>query len=148
GQQTKSQYQFTVQGPDTNELYQFAPKLEEQLRQLLGLQDVTSDLQMKNPQVNIDIDRDKAAALGVSATQIEDALYTAYGSRQISTIFAPNNAYRVIMELQPQFQLDPQALSMLYVRSSGATQAAAPVSSNSDDSSGSMQKPQTSGLVP
>ena len=146
GQLTKSQYQFTVQGPDTNELYQFEPQLEERLRQLPDLQDVTSDLQMKNPQVNIDIDRDKAAALGISATQVEDALYTAYGSRQISTIYAPNNAYRVIMELQPQFQLDPSTLSMLYVRASGATQATAPVSSG--DSSGTMPKPQVSGLVP
>jgi HAE1 family hydrophobic/amphiphilic exporter-1 len=147
GQLTKSQYQFTLQSPDTNELYRDAPKLEEQLRQLPGLQDVTSDLQMKNPQVNIDIDRDKAAALGISAAQVEDALYTAYGSRQISTIYAPNNAYRVIMELEPRFQLDPSTLSMLYVRSSGATQASVPASSNDNSSSG-MPKPQTSGLVP
>ncbi|HWR16253.1 MAG TPA: efflux RND transporter permease subunit [Terriglobales bacterium] len=118
GQMTKSQYQFTLQGPDTDQLYQSAPKLEEELRKIPGLQDVTSDLQLKNPQVNIDIDRDKAAALGLSAQQIEDALYTAYGSRQISTIYAPNNAYRVIMELQPEYQLDPTALSMLYIRSS------------------------------
>jgi hydrophobic/amphiphilic exporter-1 (mainly G- bacteria), HAE1 family len=117
GQLTKSQYQFTLQAPDTGQLYEAAPKLEEELKKLPGLQDVTSDLQLKNPQVNINIDRDKASALGVSAQQIEDALYTAYGSRQISTIYAPNNAYRVIMELQPQFQLDPAALSMLYIRS-------------------------------
>ena len=148
GQLTKSQYQFTLQSPDTNELYRLEPKLEEQLRQLPGLQDVTSDLQMKNPQVNIDIDRDKAAAMGISATQVEDALYTAYGSRQISTIYAPNNAYRVIMELQPQFQLDTSTLGMLYVRAaSGATQATAPVSSG-DNGSSSMPKPPTSGLVP
>jgi HAE1 family hydrophobic/amphiphilic exporter-1 len=118
GQLTKSQYQFTIQGPDTDQLYEYAPKLEEELKKLPGLQDVTSDLQLKNPEVDIDIDRDKAAALGISAQQVEDALYTAYGSRQISTIYAPNNAYRVIMELQPQYQLDPAALSMLYIRSS------------------------------
>ena len=122
GQLTKSQYQFTLQAPDTNELYQDAPKLEAKLRsdpQLQQLlQDVTSDLQITNPQVNVDIDRDKASALGVTAKQVEDALYTAYGQRQISTIYAPNNAYRVITELQNQYQLDPSALSMLYVRSS------------------------------
>ncbi len=146
GQLTKSQYQYTLQSPDTDELYRYAPKLEEQLRQLPGLQDVTSDLQMKNPEVDIDINRDKAAALGISATQIEDALYTAYGSRQISTIYAPNNAYRVIMELQPQYQLDPTALSMLYVRASGATQAAAPVSSGDDNSGGTSKS--APGLVP
>jgi HAE1 family hydrophobic/amphiphilic exporter-1 len=143
GQLTKSQYQFTLQDPDTKELYESAPKLEEHLRQVPELQDVTSDLQMKNPQVNIEIDRDKAAALGISAQQIEDALYTAYGSRQISTIYAPNNAYRVIMELQPEYQLDPEALSMLYVRSSGATQATSPVTSDSGSSAQSG-----SGLVP
>jgi hydrophobic/amphiphilic exporter-1 (mainly G- bacteria), HAE1 family len=127
-------------------LYQYAPKLEEQLRQLPGLQDVTSDLQMKNPQVNVNIDRDKASSLGLSAAQVEDALSTAYASRQISTIYAPNNAYRVIMELQPQFQMDPSALSMLYVRGSGATRATAPVSSGDDTSSPSSSA--TPGLVP
>ncbi len=122
GQLTKSQYQFTLQAPDTSELYQDAPRLEAKLRsdpQLQKLlQDVTSDLQITNPQVNVDIDRDKASALGVTANQVEDALYTAYGQRQISTIYAPNNAYRVITELENQYQLDPSALSMLYVRSS------------------------------
>ena len=78
---------------------------------------MTSDLQIKNPQVNVDIDRDKASSLGVSAQQVEDALYSAYGQRQVSTIYAPNNAYRVITELENQYQLDPSALSMLYVRS-------------------------------
>ena len=118
GTLTKSQYQFALQSPDTQELYQNAPRLEAELRKLPGLLDVTSDLQIANPQVNVEIDRDKASALGVTANQIEDALYTAYGSRQISTIFAPNNEYRVIMELEPQYQLDPAALRMLYIRSS------------------------------
>jgi HAE1 family hydrophobic/amphiphilic exporter-1 len=118
GTLTKSQYQFTLQSPNTKELFESAPLLEAKLRELSTLQDVTSDLQISNPQVNIEIDRDKASALGVTAGQIEDALYTAYGSRQISTIFAPNNQYQVIMELDPQYQLDPNALSMLYIRSS------------------------------
>jgi len=118
GTLTKSQYQFTLQSPNTKDLYDYAPLLEAKLRELPMLQDVTSDLQIKNPQVNIEINRDKASALGVTAQQVEDALYTAYGSRQISTIFAPNNQYNVIMELAPQYQLDPNALSMLYIRSS------------------------------
>jgi len=117
GQLTKSQYQFTLQTPDTAELYQYAPQLEQRLRGLSQLQDVTSDLQIKNPQVTVQIDRDKSAALNVDPRTVEDALYSAYGSRQISTIYAPNNQYKVIMELQPQFQLDPSALSMLYVHS-------------------------------
>ncbi|MBZ5535757.1 MAG: efflux RND transporter permease subunit [Acidobacteriia bacterium] len=119
GQLTKSQYQFTLQSPDTEVLYQGATRLETELRRLPGLQDIASDLQIKNPQLNVVINRDKASALGVTAQQIEDALYTAYGSRQISTIFAPNNEYQVIMELEPQYQRNPGALSLLYVRSSG-----------------------------
>jgi HAE1 family hydrophobic/amphiphilic exporter-1 len=118
GQLTKSLYQFTLQSPDTGELYRSAPQLEARLKGLKELQDVTSDLQIANPQVNVEIDRDKAATLGVTAQQVEDALYTAYGMRQISTIYAPNNEYRVIMELLPQYQLDPTALSLLYIRSS------------------------------
>ncbi len=118
GMLTKSQYQFTLQSPNTKELFESTPLLEAKLRELPILQDVTSDLQITNPQVNIEIDRDKASALGVTAGQIEDALYTAYGSRQISTIYAPNNQYQVIMELDPKYQLDPNALSMLYIHSS------------------------------
>lgn len=118
GQLTKSLYQFTLQSPDFSELYQYAPALEQKIRDLPGFQDVTSDMQIKNPQVNIDIDRDKAATLGVNARQIEDALYYSYGSRQISTIFAPNNQYQVILELQPQYQMDPSVLSLLYITSS------------------------------
>jgi HAE1 family hydrophobic/amphiphilic exporter-1 len=117
GQLTKSQYQFTLQSPDPDELYRKSAELETKMRAMPELQDVTSDMQIKNPQVNVEIDRDKASALGVSATQIEDALYYAYGSRQVSTIFAPNNQYQVILELEPKYQTDPSALSMLYIRS-------------------------------
>jgi HAE1 family hydrophobic/amphiphilic exporter-1 len=115
---TKSQYQYTLQGPDTDELYKAAPALEAKLRALPQLQDVNTDLLIKNPQVNLEIDRDKAAALGVTAQQIESALSTAYSTQQISTILAPTNQYKVIMELQPQFQADPSSLTMLYIRSS------------------------------
>jgi HAE1 family hydrophobic/amphiphilic exporter-1 len=118
GELTKSPYQFTLTSPDTETLYSASNNLLERMRQIPQLQDVTTDLQIANPQVNVNIDRDKASAVGVSAAQVEDALYTAYGQRQVSTIFAPNNEYRVIMELLPQFQLDPQALSLLYVHSS------------------------------
>src|SRR5574341_116334 len=117
GTLTKSPYQLTLQGPDTGELYENAPKLEAKLRELPMLQDVTSDLQIRNPQVNVEIDRDRASVLGVTAEQVEGALQTAYSSRQVSTIYAPNNQYRVITELLPAFQEDPSALLMLYVRS-------------------------------
>jgi HAE1 family hydrophobic/amphiphilic exporter-1 len=115
---TKSQYQYTLQSPDIDDLYKYAPMLEAKLRELRGFQDVTSDLQIKSPQININIDRDKASALGLSAGQVEDALASAYSSRQISTIYAPNNQYRVLIELKPQYQMDPSALSFLYIRSS------------------------------
>ena len=115
---TKSQYQFTLQDSDADELYHWAPIIEEKIRALPGFQDVTSDLQIKNPQVVLDIDREKASALGVTAQQIENALYDAYGQRQVSTIYTPTNEYWVILELQPKYQLDPSALSLLYVRSS------------------------------
>jgi HAE1 family hydrophobic/amphiphilic exporter-1 len=118
GQLTKGQYQFTLQSPEIKELYEYAPKLEAKIREIPGLQDVNSDLQIRNPQVNIEIDRDKASALRVTANQIENALYSAYGARQISTIYTPINQYQVIIELEPQYQVDPSALSMLYIRSS------------------------------
>jgi hydrophobic/amphiphilic exporter-1 (mainly G- bacteria), HAE1 family len=118
GRITKALYQFTLQSPNTQELYRYGSLLESRLRAVPALQDVTSDIQLKNPQLNIEIDRDKATALDVSAQQIEDALYTAYGSRQISTIYTANNAYQVIMELEPEYQKDPAALSLLYIRSS------------------------------
>jgi HAE1 family hydrophobic/amphiphilic exporter-1 len=117
GQLTNAIYQMTLQSPNTAELYHYAPILEQKMRAMADLRDVDSDLQIKNPQVNVNIDRDKARSLGLSAEQIEDALYDAYGSRQVSTIYAPNEQYKVIVEVEPRFQDDPTTLSMLYVRS-------------------------------
>lgn len=118
GQLTKSLYQFSLQSPDTEELYKYASILEARMQELPQLQDVTSDLYISTPQINVEIDRDKANALGLTAEQIENALSLAYASQQVSTIYAPNNQYMVIMEVEPRYQLDPSALSMLYVRSS------------------------------
>ncbi len=117
GRTTKGQYQYTLQGPNTEELYRAAADFEVKMRAVPGAQDVTSDLQIKNPELRIDIDRDKASALGITAFQIEDALATSYGNRQISTIYAPDDTFQVIMELAPAYQANPDALSMLYVRS-------------------------------
>ncbi len=116
GMLTKSQYQYTLQDPDTAELYASAQQLEARLQKLPGLQDVTSDLQLKNPQLRVEIERDKASAVGITAQQVEDALNSAYGARQISTIYAPNDAYKVIVELADEYQMDPNALAYLYVR--------------------------------
>jgi HAE1 family hydrophobic/amphiphilic exporter-1 len=121
GRLTKSQYQYTLQSPDTDELYRYSTIFEGKLRGLSQLQDVTSDLQIKNPQMNVEIDRDKASSLGISALQIENALGSSYGSLQVSTIYAPTNQYQVITEVEPQYQRDPSALSLLYIKaSSGA----------------------------
>jgi len=117
GQLTKSLYQLTLQGSDPREIYRWTPRLTEQMARLPGFQDVTSDLQLNSPQVVVDIDRDRALSLGVTPEQIQNALYTAYGNRQISTIYTPSNEYQVVTELEPQYQEDPSALSKLYVRS-------------------------------
>jgi len=110
-------YQFTLQDTDTAELYKYAPIMEEKMRGISGLEDVSSDLLLKNPQVTVEMDRDKVSALGLSATQVENALYNAYGTRQVSQIYAPNNQYQVILQVAPDFQKDPAAMSLLYVRS-------------------------------
>jgi HAE1 family hydrophobic/amphiphilic exporter-1 len=116
GQLTKALYQYTLQDADLQELYAWAPVLFDRLRQLPSLQDVNTDLQITSPQIVVDIDRDKASALGLSADQIESALGAAYGAKQVSTIYTPSNQYWVILEVDPKDQQDPTALGRLYVR--------------------------------
>lgn len=118
GRASKALYQYTLFGPDMAALYESSQKIEQALRALPELQDVNSDLQIRNPELHVDIDRNRAAALGVSPGQIELALQSAYGSREISTIYAPSNDYKVFVELQEKFQEDPSALSRLYARAS------------------------------
>jgi len=115
---TKSPYQYVMRSTSTEELYQWAGVIEQKLRTLPGLIDVTSDLQITRPEVTVEIEREKASALGVSAQQIEMALNNAYGSRQVSTIYTSTNQYWVILELAPRYQTDPSVMPMLYVRSS------------------------------
>jgi HAE1 family hydrophobic/amphiphilic exporter-1 len=118
---SKSLYQFTLQSPDTEELYRLASAFEARLRGLSILRDVTSDMELKNPQVTVAVDRDKALSLGVTPEQVENALYYGYGQRQISTIYAPNNEYYVIMEVEERFQTSPSLLSKLYIQSTSGT---------------------------
>ncbi len=115
GRAAKSLYQFTLQSSDIEALYAGAGALEQRLHEVPGLTDVTSDLQIKNPQVQVSIDRDRAAALGIDVNQIESALYNAYGARQVSTIYTPNDQYWVVMELLPQYQRDLSALNLLHI---------------------------------
>jgi HAE1 family hydrophobic/amphiphilic exporter-1 len=117
GQLTKALYQYTIQDADLPTLYHWAPILYDRMRRLPGFLDVNSDLLITSPQVLVEIDRDKAYALGVTAEQIESALSDAYGAPQISTIFTPSNEYWVMLELLPEYQQDPEALLLLYIRS-------------------------------
>lgn len=116
GQLTKSLFQVTLQGSDTKTLYEKTAEMEKRLRENPLLQDVNTDLQLSSPQVKVHIDRDKASALGISAERIEDAFSSSYGNRMISTIFSPSNQYRVIVELQPEYQAKPESMALLYVR--------------------------------
>lgn len=117
GQLTKALYQFAISGSDLPELYQVARDAEQKFRALPQLVDVNTDLFITSPQLRVDINRDRAATLGITPQQIEDALYSAYGTRQVSTIYTPTNQYYVIMEVAPEFQRDTQSLSLLYLRS-------------------------------
>src|ERR1039458_7351727 len=117
GRMSKSSYDFTLYGPDTDQLYAEAPKLERIVSRIPGLLDVTSDLQIKTPQVNIVVDRDRAAALNLDWNNISSALYDAFGPQYSSTIYAPTNQYRVLLEMYPQFQEHIDGLSMIYLKS-------------------------------
>jgi HAE1 family hydrophobic/amphiphilic exporter-1 len=117
GRSSKGQYQYTLQSPNTEELFRVTAEMERRMQELDSIQDVTSDMEFDNPELNIAIDRDKASALGITAYQVEDALSTSFGNRKISSIYAPTDTYDVIMELAPQYQSNPDALAMLSVRS-------------------------------
>jgi len=112
---SKGLYQYSLQDTDVQKLFYWAPILMAKLKQQPGFQDVNSDLQIASPEVNVVVDHDKASALGVTSQQIENALYDAFGERQVSTIYADIAEWWVIFEVEPQFQLDPDALSRLYI---------------------------------
>ena len=116
GAQTRSLYQFTLTSSDLGALYAAAQDFEPRLRGIPGVVDVNSDLMITSPQASVEIDRDRAAALGLTPQQIEDTLYSAYGSRQVSTIYTPTNQYYVIMEVAREFQREPESLAQLHLR--------------------------------
>ncbi len=118
GRPSKSQYQYTLQDGDPTELYHYAELMQQRIAQLQGIQDVTSDLQLRNRLAIVDINRDKASQLGITVDQIRNTFYSAFGTRQISTIYEPSNSYEVILELDPAFQQSPTDLSRIYLRSS------------------------------
>ena len=115
GRSSKSQYQFTLTSSDLQALYEASAALERRMQEIPGLTGVTSDLQIRNPEVRVAIARDRASALGIDVNQIESALYNAYGARQVSTIYTPNDQYWVVMELLPEYQRDLSALNLLHI---------------------------------
>jgi hydrophobic/amphiphilic exporter-1 (mainly G- bacteria), HAE1 family len=115
GRSSSSSYQFTMQGADTSELYSWVPKVQERLEQIEIIDGVDSDLKLDNPMVTVDVDRDRAEALGVSVMDVETTLANAYSSRQVSTIMTSTNQYQVILEIDPQYQRDPSEISRLFV---------------------------------
>jgi HAE1 family hydrophobic/amphiphilic exporter-1 len=121
GSLSKSLYQYTLQGTEFAEVQRVAPAVEAKLATLPQLQDVTSDLQIRSPQAVVDIDRDRAATLNVTADSVRSTLYSAFGARQISTIYTPSNNYQVILEVDPRFRTDVSALGMLYVPTTNGT---------------------------
>ena len=116
GRISKSEFQYTLQSGDTEALYRLAPELRDKIAKLDGLRDVTTDLYIRNPQMLVDIDREKAAVYGITIDQVRQELFNAYGSRQVSTIYTASNDYQVILEALPEFQTDPTALSKLRLK--------------------------------
>jgi hydrophobic/amphiphilic exporter-1 (mainly G- bacteria), HAE1 family len=121
GKLSKSQYQYTLQSNDTQTLYRLAPDMRDKIAKLSGLLDVTTDLYVKNPQVTIEVDREKSAVYGVTVDQVRQELYNAFGSRQVSTIYTPANDYQVILETKPEFQNGPDALKNIYLKTTNGT---------------------------
>jgi hydrophobe/amphiphile efflux-1 (HAE1) family protein len=115
GKLTKTEFQYVITSTDSDELNHWAPIIEEHMAKLPELQDVTSDQQIASPHVAVDIDRDSASRLGLSLAEIDQTLYDAFGQRQVATIYASATQYKVVLEVQPQFQTDPQALSSIYI---------------------------------
>ena len=121
GRLNKSQYQYTLQSNDTDSLYRIAPELRDKISKLDGLLDVTTDLYIKNPQVTVEVDREKAAVYGVSIDQVRQELYNAFGSRQVATIYTPANDYPVILESLPEFRAGPNDLNRIYLKTTNGT---------------------------
>jgi HAE1 family hydrophobic/amphiphilic exporter-1 len=117
GMMTRGLYQYTIQSPDLDQLYRVGADFEKRMRAIPGLVDVSSDLQLNNPEVTVKIDRDVASSLSVTPGLIENALYSAYGAKQVSMIYTSTDDYYVILEVLPEYQRDPNALGLLYVKS-------------------------------
>ncbi|MGH6684141.1 MAG: efflux RND transporter permease subunit, partial [Pseudolabrys sp.] len=121
GRLSKSQYEYTLQSNDTASLFRVAPEMRDKIAKLPGLLDVTTDLYIKNPQITIQVDREKAAVYGVTVDQVRQELYNAFGTRQVATIYTPANDYEVILESMPEYRARPDDLNRLYLKSTNGT---------------------------
>ena len=138
---SKSEFQYTLQSSDTEALYRVAPLIRDRAAQVEGLRDVATDLYIKNPEMVVDIDREKAAVYGITVDQIRQELYNAFGSRQIGTIYTPSNDYQIIMQSMPEFQTDPSALSKIFIKTRADTAAAAGAVGGGSSGSGVLTGP-------
>ena len=134
---TRTQYQYTLEDPDVNELDTWTAKFVEQLKQLHSLEDVATDQQTGAHAIAVNIDRVTASRLGIAPATIDNTLYDAYGQRQINTLYTQLNQYHVIMETQPEWQQDPGKLNSLYLQSSASANAVGAAASTSFSASGS-----------
>jgi HAE1 family hydrophobic/amphiphilic exporter-1 len=126
GKLAKSQYQYTLQSNDTDALYRLAPEMRDKIAKIPGLLDVTADLYVKNPQITVEVDRQKAAVYGISIDQVRQELYDAFGSRQVATIYTQANNYQVILETKPEFQSSVSDLDKIYIKTNPASGTVAP----------------------
>jgi HAE1 family hydrophobic/amphiphilic exporter-1 len=121
GFQSRSNYELTLQGPDTDELFESARNLQDELEQLPEIQDVNSDLEFRSPQIRVTLDRERAALYGLNPADINNALYAAYGPRNVSMIYSPKTQYRVITEIQKKYQAFSDYLSKIYFKTSSGS---------------------------
>ncbi|HEY2758793.1 MAG TPA: efflux RND transporter permease subunit [Pseudolabrys sp.] len=121
GRLNKSQYQYTLQSNDTESLYRIAPEMRDKIAKIRGLLDVATDLYVKNPQISIEVDREKSAVYGVTVDQVRQELYNAFGTRQVATIYTPANDYQVILESMPEYRASPDDLNRLYLKTTNGT---------------------------
>jgi len=121
GRPSKSEFQYTLTSSDTETLYRVAPEMRAKVSEVPGLRDVNIDLYIKNPQMTVEVDREKAAVYGISIDQVRQELFNAFGSRQVATIYTPDDDYQVILESKPEFQTDTSALSRLYLKTATGT---------------------------
>jgi len=121
GRVSKSEYQYSLQSSDTEALYRLAPEMRDRIAKIDGVRDVNTDLAINNPQMTVEIDREKAAVYGITIDQIRQEMFNAFGTRQVASIYTPTNDYQVILESKPEFQTDISALKRIYLKTAAGT---------------------------